>query len=153
MSLYGEEGSIIRGLLSAKIDQILLRYDDEEEIFVSRFVSLGELARNISPTRDEEEEKDLNFLYMIVVAIHSLWYSMYSRMAGIRAEATTDAETLDKMSKDIEYINNTTTEICKTFLEDLKLAMTDRGDKKIAIRAYENVYNAMVKDVLNKFAR
>lgn len=153
MSLYGEEGVIIRGLLSAKIDQILSFYDDEEEMFVSRFASLGELARNISPTRDEGEEKDLNFLYMIVIAIHSLWYSVYSKMSITRAEVPLDAEALEKITKDIGYINNTTAEICKTFLEDFKLALTDRGDKNMAIRAYENIYNAIVKDVLNKYSR
>lgn len=150
MTLYSAEGAVIRELLSAKMDNILSQYENSDEEFITNTASVGALARNISPTRTEEEGNDLNFLYMVVNSIYSLWYTKFSTLSQIKMMDPTNTEILEKTTEKIEYINVTTKELIKTLLEDLKEAMSDRGNKSMATIAYEKAYNTLVKDVLNK---
>ncbi len=149
MSLYAEEGANIRGILEAKIDSILK--DDGDKPMIRRFASFGRLLKELSPTMDGEERKNINVLYMIINAIHQVHYNFIMAASTARAQATGNPENEKEIDEQIKKFENEVTVLSETFLTNLKEVLSTAGSDERATTLFENTLNDLVEDVLHPF--
>lgn len=149
MSLYAEEGSTIRTILETKIENIL--EGDTELDMVTRLIPLIRLIQGISSTREGKERKDLNVLTVTVTSIYASYYSFMISTNSARAQSIRDSENLKKISDNTEKFVKAINEVSKTFLTALKEIISTAGSKGRATELFENTYDRLVEDVLNKF--
>lgn len=149
MSLYAEEGATIRGILKAKIENIL--ESDVDRDMIHLFVPFVRLLKEISPTRTGEERKDLNVLYLTASSIYSLYYSFMIAVDTSREQSSEDSENLELIDESVQNFTNAMNEVSETFLTNLKYVISTVGNKDRATELFENTYDSLVEDVLSKF--
>lgn len=148
MSLY-EEGSTIRPILKKKIE-ILLEGDTDLDM-VNRLIPLLRLLKEISPTMEGEERKDLNILNMTVTTIYSNYYSFMTSIGRTRAQSIQNSENLELIDKQVKKFVTAINGVSETFLISLKEVISTAGSKDRAAELFENTYDSLVENVLNKF--
>lgn len=148
MSLY-DEGSTIRPILEAKIENILESEVDQD--MINRLVPLLKLLKEISPIMEGEERKDLNVLNMTVTTIYSSYYSFMTSINRTRAQSIQNPKNVELIDEQIKKFVDALNVVSETFLNALKEVISTAGSKERATELFENTYDSLVEDVLNKY--
>lgn len=148
MSLY-EEGSTVRPILKTKIENILK--SEVYEDMVNRLVPLIKFLQTISPTMEGEERKDLNVLNMTVSTIYSQYYAYMTSVNRTRAQLIQNTEAVESIDEKVKQFLNAMNKVSGTFLTKLKHLISTTRSKDRATELFENTYNSLVEDVLNKY--
>lgn len=149
MSLYAYQGDDIRNILKAKIENIL--ESDTDQDMINRLVQLINLLKAISSTREGEERKDLNVLYVTVSSIYSFYYSYMTAINRRIAQTVQTTENIEIFNEPRKKFLNAINKVAKNFLTSLKEVISTAGSKDRANKLFENTYDSLVEDVLNKY--
>lgn len=149
MSLYAEEGASIRNILEAKIENIF--ESDTDQDMINRLVPFMNLLKEISPTLEGEKSKDFNILYVTASSIYAFYYSYMTALNRMIAQTVQTPENIEIFNKPRKKFLNAINEVAKTFLTNLKEVISIDGDKDRATELFENTYDSLVKDVVNKY--
>jgi len=149
MSLYAYQGADIRNILKAKIENIL--ESDTDQDMINRLVQLINLLKAISSTREGEERKDLNVLYVTVSSIYSFYYSYMTALNRRISQSVQNEENFKLFNEPRKKFLNAMNEVAEAFLINLKEVISTAGIKNSATELFENTYDSLVEDVLNKY--
>lgn len=148
MSLYEEE-STIRPILDAKIKNIL--ESDTDQDMINRLMPLIRLLKEIAPTVEDEERKDLNVLNMTATAIYSSYYAYMTSMNTTRAQSIQNPKNVEIIDKQIKKFVNAINGLSESFLNSLEEVISKAGSKDRATELFENTFDSLAENVLNKF--
>jgi len=150
VSLYDETGKVIRDILVLKLDEII-KYFDTKKDAMYHLSSLTQIVRGIASTRSEKEKKELYFLYLVLSAIVSIYYTIRRNLEVEIEELKENPEKVKELNDALKSLEKDCNTFCKAHLIKLKDALSKSGTKQTVINILEELSTDMIQQTLETY--